>query len=70
MSPAVFTAALAQETNVFGPLPTGLESFTGRFAVAGHASAGVPPFPESLLENLERRAADGELRLVCGPVAS
>jgi microcystin degradation protein MlrC len=69
MSPAVFTAALAQETNAFGPLPTGLESFSGRFAVAGHASAGVPPFPESLLENLERRAADGELRLVCGPVA-
>jgi hypothetical protein len=24
MSPAVFAAALAQETNVFGPLPTGL----------------------------------------------
>jgi microcystin degradation protein MlrC len=69
MSPAVFTAALAQETNVFGPLPTGLKSFTGRFAVAGHASTLGPPFPESLLANLERRAADGELRLVRGPVA-
>lgn len=69
MSPAVFTAALAQETNVFAPLPTGLQSFTGRFAAAGHRAAGEPPFPEALLSSLERRAARGELRLARGPVA-
>jgi microcystin degradation protein MlrC len=69
MSPAVFTAALAQETNVFGPLPTGLQSFTGRFIVPGHSASGAPPFPEALLANLQRRSARGELRLVSGPVA-
>jgi microcystin degradation protein MlrC len=69
MSPVVFTAALAQETNVFGPLPTGIRSFTGRFRVPEHASDTAPPYPEALLFNLQRRAGSGELRLVCGPVA-
>jgi microcystin degradation protein MlrC len=69
MSPKVFLAALAHETNVFGPLPTGLENFHGRFKVAGHAAIGEPPFPESLLENLERLQAVGSIRLVAGPIA-
>jgi microcystin degradation protein MlrC len=69
MSPKVFLAALAQETNVFGPLPTGLESFHGRFQVAGHTATGEPPFPEALLANLEKRRDAGAIRLVTGPIA-
>jgi microcystin degradation protein MlrC len=69
MSPAVFAAALAQETNVFGPLPTGLQSFTGRFVIAERVHSSEPPFPEALLANLKRRAAAGELRLTSGPAA-
>jgi microcystin degradation protein MlrC len=67
--PVVFTAALVQETNVFGPLPTGLQSFSGRFIAAGQPCTAEPPFPEALLANLKRRAAAGELQLNCGPVA-
>jgi microcystin degradation protein MlrC len=69
MSPKVFFAALAQETNVFAPLPTGHESFRGRFTVAGHTATGAPPFPESLLAHLERLREIGSIRLVTGPIA-
>jgi microcystin degradation protein MlrC len=69
MSPAVFVAGLFQETNAFGPLPTGLDSFTGRFSVGNRVATSPPPFPEALLGNLERRAASGELRLIRGPAA-
>src|SRR5882757_9610388 len=62
-------AALAQETNVFGPLPTGLQSFTGRFQLAGSRACGEPPFPEALRHTLERRAVAGHLQWVEGPVA-
>ncbi len=69
MSPTVFTAALFQETNTFGPLPTGLDSFSGRFTAGNRTSKNTPPFPEALLANLRRRADEGELRLTCGPAA-
>jgi microcystin degradation protein MlrC len=69
MSPRVFMAALAQETNVFGPLPTGLQSFSGRFHVAGSCARGEPPFPQALRDTLERREVAGHLQWVEGPVA-
>lgn len=69
VSPTVFAAALVQETNTFGPLPTGLDSFIGRFSIGDRNSTGQPPFPEALLGSLERRAGSGELRLIHGPVA-
>ncbi len=69
MAPRAFVAGLAQETNVFGPLPTGLRSFSGRFSVPGRCDDGAPPFPESLLLGGRRRAADGLLDLVEGPTA-
>jgi microcystin degradation protein MlrC len=69
MSPTVFAAALAQETNSFGPLPTGLDSFSGRFRVGDRISTSEPPFPQALLGALERCATSGELRLIRGPVA-
>jgi microcystin degradation protein MlrC len=62
-------AALAQETNVFSPLPTGLQSFSGRFRLAGSHSCSEPPFPEALRHALEKRAAAGHLQWVEGPVA-
>jgi hypothetical protein len=69
MSPRVFMAALAQETNVFSPLPTGLQSFSGRFQLAGSHSCSEPPFPEALRHALEKRAAAGHLQWVEGLVA-
>ena len=69
MSPKVLFAALAQETNVFGPLPTGLDCFSGRFTIDDRASTSAPPFPEALLERLNQLAAAGQVRLITGPVA-
>lgn len=70
MSPHVFLAALAQETNAFAPLPTGAGGFTGRFVTAtGRAARGSPPFPEALQESLQRHESDGRLQLTVGPVA-
>jgi microcystin degradation protein MlrC len=69
MSPKVFFAALAQETNVFGPLPTGLDSFSGRFVLGKRTSTGEPPFPEVLLARLAQLAPEGAVRLATGPVA-
>lgn len=69
MSPKVFFAALAQETNVFGPLPTGLDSFSGRFAIGTRTSTSEPPFPEVLLSRLQHLASEGAVQLTTGPVA-
>lgn len=69
MSPRVFFSALAQETNVFSALPTGMESFTGRFEVPGYIARSAPPFPESLLAGLQRLQEQGAIHLTVGPVA-
>ncbi|WP_374571248.1 M81 family metallopeptidase [Phenylobacterium sp.] len=68
MRPRAFVTGLAQETNVFGPLPTGLASFSGRFEAEGVSRNEAPPFPESLAEAGERRQAQGLLDLVHGPM--
>ncbi len=69
MTLRAFVTGLAQETNVFAPLPTGLRSFSGRFSVPGRSDDTAPPFPESLLLGGRRRAAEGVVELVEGPTA-
>ena len=69
MKTIAFAAGLAQETNVFSPLPTGIEEFSGRFAVAGKLSTDTPPFPESLLIAGRRLDEEGLLTLCEGPMA-
>jgi microcystin degradation protein MlrC len=69
MRPHLFVAGLAQETNAFGPLPTTLEDFSGRFQTPGRHDASTPPFPESLLNETRKRAADNRCTLTEGPTA-
>lgn len=67
MPPRAFTAGLAQETNAFGPLPTGLGSFSGRFTLGDERFDDAPPFPESLVAGARKRAAAGLVDLIEGP---
>lgn len=69
MPPIAFVAGLAQETNVFSPLPTGFSEFGGRYEVNGSSRAEAPPFPESLLLGGRRRALEGLIALREGPTA-
>jgi microcystin degradation protein MlrC len=69
MKPTAFIAGLAQETNAFGPLPTGLGSFRGRFHAGGRTCMETPPFPEVLLHIGRRLADEGEVTLIEGPTA-
>lgn len=67
--PSLFVATLVQETNVFSPLPTGLQSFFGLFAAGGRVCDCDPPFPAAVLDAARRRERAGELRVVPGPCA-
>lgn len=67
MPPRAFTAGLAQETNTFGPLPTGIDSFSGRCDLDGASFDQNPPFPESLLLSARKRALEGLIELIEGP---
>ncbi|MES2495848.1 MAG: M81 family metallopeptidase [Pseudomonadota bacterium] len=70
MAAIAFVTGLAQETNVFGPMPTGLDSFSGRYVLDGRRHDDAPPFPESLVTIGRRHCADGSLSaLIEGPMA-
>jgi microcystin degradation protein MlrC len=69
MVPRAFIAALAQETNSFAPLPTGLCDFDGRFRGAGTERDTVPPFPEAVRSAGRALHAAGRVILLDGPAA-
>lgn len=69
MKPRLFLAGLAQETNAFGPLPTGMRSFSGRFDTPLGSSNTAPPYPEALLDHARALASAGRITVVEGPAA-